>query len=402
MLLENQIAEVIETQQAIFRTKEVGLEREMLLHIPNFENHVLIVSGIRRCGKSTLLRQLFSRTYKNAIYLNFEDVRLSGFDIDDFSRLSKIIDEKKIKTLLFDEIQVVKNWELFVRQKLEEQYRIIITGSNASLLSRELGTKLTGRHISIELFPFSFNEFNAFLNTDNYKKTIDEYLTKGGFPEVIKRKENQLLNQLLTDILQRDVAVRYNIRDITRLRQLAVYLISNIGKPFSGKKLTESFELKSNSTTLEYISHMEQAYLIQLVPKFSYSLKTQARNPKKVYTIDIGLFSQNSIVFSDENGRRLENLVYLHIRRKYEQIYYFKEKGECDFVAIKNGKAEELVQVCWEVNDINQKREINGLLEAMEYFQKDHGTIITYNQSEKITIKNKTIKFIPVHKYLSE
>jgi predicted AAA+ superfamily ATPase len=401
MILQNQIEEVINAQQASFKAKNTGIERQVLSSLPNFENHVLIISGIRRCGKSTLLRQLYSTKYQNALYLNFEDVRLAGFEVNDFNRLGKIIEEKGYKTLFFDEIQVIDNWELFIRQKLDEQYRIIITGSNASLLSRELGTKLTGRHISIELFPFSFHEFKIFHNTTNNKKWFKKYIETGGFPEFIKHPESQLLNQLLTDILQRDIAVRYNVRDLTKLRQLAIYLISNIGKPFSGNKLTEAFNFKANSTTLEYISYMEQAYLIQLVPMFSYSLKAQSRNPKKVYTIDLGLFSQNSIVFSEENGRRLENIVFLNLRRRYQQIYYFKEKGECDFIAMKNGKPEEIIQVCWELNDLNQEREINGLLEAMKLFNKGKGTMITYNQTDQVIIEGKIIELIQAYDYLN-
>jgi predicted AAA+ superfamily ATPase len=400
MILQSQIEEVINAQQISFKSRDTGIERQLLASLPNFENHVLIISGIRRCGKSTLLRQLYDTNYQSALYLNFEDVRLAGFEVNDFTRLGKIIENKGFRTLFFDEIQIIDNWELFIRQKLDEKYQIIINGSNASLLSRELGTKLTGRHISIELFPFSFYEFKVFHKIDDNNKGFEKYLETGGFPEFIKQPESQLLNQLLTDILQRDIAVRYNVRDLTKLRQLAVYLISNIGKPFSGNKLTQAFNFKSNSTTLEYISYMEQAYLVQLVPMFSYSLKAQSRNPKKVYAIDIGLFSQNSITFTEEKGRRLENIVFLNLRRRYRQIYYFKEKGECDFIVMKNGKPEEIIQVCWELNDLNQEREINGLKEAMTFFNVNQGILITYDQSDTLIYDNKKIDLIPIYNYL--
>lgn len=400
MILQSQISTVIDSQHATFLKKDVGLIREKLNHLQIVDSFALIITGIRRSGKSTLLYQLLKQKYNNAIYINFEDPRLAGFETTDFSRLSTEIEERKTKTLFFDEIQILDKWEIFIRQKLDEGYRVFITGSNASLLSIELGTKLTGRHISEELFTFSYSEFLAFKELKASSESFNYYLKIGGFPEYVKNEIGTILNNLLDDILTRDIAIRYGIKDISNLKQLAVYLISNIGKPISAKGLTNLFGIKSASTILEYFSHLENSYIVQFLPAFSYSLKTQARNPKKVYTIDLGLFTENSIVFSEESGRRLENCIYLHLRKKYQELYYFNEKTECDFVAMDKGKTKELIQVCYQINDMNFDREINGLINAMDFFKETEGIIVTFDQKDKFEIDGKTVLMIPAHEYL--
>jgi predicted AAA+ superfamily ATPase len=401
MLLQDQLSGIIDSQKEILAKKDTGLERTILKRIQIIDSFATIITGIRRCGKSTLLLQLMKRQNENALYLNFEDSRLAAFENQDFSRLSWEITQRKAKFLLFDEIQLIENWELYVRQKLEEGYHIAITGSNASLLSKELGTKLTGRHLSFELFPFSYNEFTHFLNLEQSESSIENYIHVGGFPEYVKHGIGSILNSLLDDILTRDIAVRFGVRDVSALRQLAVYLISNIGKPVSAKSLVNVFNVKAASTILEHFQYLEHAYLLAFLPMFSYSLKTQIRNPKKVYTIDMGLFTENSIVFSEENGRRLENLIYIHLRTKYNELYYFKEKGECDFIAIHKGSAQEIIQVCYRLTDANKTREYNGIVEALNYFKKLNGFIITWNQKDKLQIENKTIHLVPAWEYLS-
>lgn len=400
MILQSQIATVIDSQQKSFIKKELGIERDALNQLPLVDNFALIITGIRRCGKSTLLFQLLNQKFKDAIYLNFEDPRLAGFDLADFNRLSEEITNRDTKTLFFDEIQLIEKWELFIRQKLDEGYRIVITGSNAILLSKELGTKLTGRQLSVELFPFSYLEFLRFTNLENSNSSLDAYLKIGGIPEYVKTGLGIILNNLLEDILIRDIAIRYGIRDVSSLKQIAVYLISNIGKPVTAKSLLGLFDIKANSTILDYFSYLEDAYLLQFIPMFSYSLKSQMRNPRKVYIIDMGLFTENSIIFTEENGRRLENLVFLHLRRKYKEIYYFKNSGECDFVAMQQGQVKELIQVCYEVNDMNFKREYKGLTEAMDFFKQTEGTIVSFNQKDLFEEEGKIIRIIPAHEYL--
>lgn len=400
MITQSLIEEILDTQNEFWLKKDTSVPREKLSEISVCENFTFIITGIRRCGKSTLLRQLLPTIEGESIFLNFEDPRLAGFQIDDFRRLDAELKKRGVQNLFFDEIQMLESWELYVRQKLDEGYKVIVTGSNATLLGKEMGTKLTGRHLSYELFPFSYSEYLLFTKRKDEEKSLLAYLHEGGFPEYLKIQNPAILQQLLDDILLRDIAVRYTVRDVKSLRKLAVYLISNIGKPVSATKLKDTFGIKATSTILEYFGYMEDAYLLQFVPKFSYALQVQIRNPKKVYAIDLGLFTHNSITFSEERGRRLENLVYLHFRRKGNEISYFQDKKECDFVISKNGKVEELVQVCYELHQDNLQREIDGLKEAMDFFKMKKAKIVTLNQEDLYTIDDKEIQVVSARRLL--
>ncbi|WP_255818908.1 ATP-binding protein [Treponema putidum] len=190
-----------------------GVFRVALNFLPNIKNHALVISGVRRCGKSTLLRKFIKKTGKPFFYLNFDDLRLLEFSVSDYGILDEIIDETGVKFIFFDEIQTAANWELYVRQKLDQGFKVVLTGSNASLLSRELGTKLTGRHIVKELFPFSYSEYLTFSKAKRGYNSFKKYFQTGGFPEYLKLKNPEILTQLQKDILYRDIAVRYNVSD---------------------------------------------------------------------------------------------------------------------------------------------------------------------------------------------
>ncbi|MBC7614666.1 MAG: ATP-binding protein [Pedobacter sp.] len=400
MLRQEQIATVIDFQQQDLDRKENTFVRESLKEVPIFSSFATIITGVRRCGKSTLLLQIIKDKYKNALYLNFEDLRLTAFETEDLVRLQQEIVKRDIKVLFFDEIQLVNKWEIFVHQLLREEYTIFVSGSNASLLSTELGTHLTGRHISMEMFPFSFTEYIAFKNVKPSPDSVTAYLKTGGFPECIKNESELILQNLMEDILIRDIAVRHAIRDVNALKQLAVYLVSNVGTLVSANKLIDLFGIKSTATMLEYFAWLKDAYLVEFLPLFSYSLKIQARNPKKVYAIDTGLIYATSTAFSENAGHVFENLIYLHLRRKSTTLYYFKEKGECDFVSFTKGKAQEAVQVCYQIDDHNFKREYNGLLEAMRAFKLDQGTIVTLNQKDHFEKDGYRVNLVPAHEYL--
>jgi predicted AAA+ superfamily ATPase len=401
----SEIQDIAESQKLALDKLEKGLKRQLLPELPDIQSHALVVSGIRRCGKSTLLRQFVRKLKKPWFYLNFDDVRLTSFSHSDFVLLDKVIEESDARLIFFDEIQSARRWELYVRQKLDEGFQLAITGSNASLLSRELGTRLTGRHISKELFPFSYKEFLSFSGLKTSSDSLSEYLEKGGFPEYLKTGNTDILAQLQSDILYRDIAVRYGIRDTASLRQLFVYLISNPAQLFSPSKLTGVVGVKSPTTVLEYISYFEAAYLIYLLPSFAWSVKAQSLSPKKVYIADTGLIKTGAVSFSNNYGALLENFVFNSLRIKNSvsgsslDIYYFagKNGGECDFIINPRGKPS-CIQVCWELTHDNQDREINGLLEAMDFFNLNNGTIITFNTEDIIQTNGKKINVIPAWK----
>lgn len=402
MITQQVFKQVIETQEPSFIEKKMCVEREVLHHIPQATGFASIITGVRRCGKSTLQLQLKKTFFENeGLFLNFEDPRLAGIETNDLERLYNEIIERETKILFFDEIQIVKGWEIFVNQLLREDFLVYITGSNASLLSKELGTHLTGRHFSIELFPFSYNEFLKFKDLENNEISFNQYILKGGMPDYLRTNYDKYLNDLLNDVLVRDIAIRHNIRDVNSLRQLAVYLLSNIGNLASANKLKGMFGIKSTSTILDYFSYLQDAYLIEFVSLYDYSIKKQIRNPQKIYAIDLGIYHQNKIAFSPNEGHVLENVVYLYLRRQRKEIYYFQGKGECDFVITKQGTPTELYQVCTEINSLNIDREVNGLFEAMKYFKKEIGYIITQNQTDVFKKDNLTINAIPAWRWMS-
>jgi uncharacterized protein len=401
LISQEVIAVVVDSQYEIFKAKETGFEREILIDLPIVDAFAIIITGIRRCGKSTLLLQLLKKKYTDAFYLNFEDIRLAGFETADFTRLNAEVEKRGLKTLFFDEIQLIEAWERFVNQKLNEGYRVFITGSNASLLSKELGTHLTGRHLSTELFPFSYREFVLFKGFDFTQQSFDDYLKMGGFPEYLKSGVGTILRNLLDDILVRDIAVRYGIRDLNTLRLLTIFLITNIGKPISARSLANTFSVKSASTITEYFTFLQNACLIDFVSVFDYSLKKQIRNPRKVYITDLGIFDQVATKFTEELGRKLENAVFLHLRRKSNEIYYFKNEGECDFVVMDRGKYMQAIQVCYHIDDMNMQREMNGLLQTLKFFNSAEGTIVTHNQKDVFEKEGKIIRLVPAHEYLS-
>ena len=398
MLSKLIIEQVIESQKERLSNMKAGLLRNVPEYL-GLSTHALIVSGIRRCGKSTWLQQV-NKTYEGtSIYLNFEDPRLAGFELRDFNRLHEIALNKGTLAYFFDEVQNIDNWESFVRFRLDEGYQVFITGSNASMLSRELGTKLTGRHITKELFPFSYNEYLSFTNQERGEQSSGKYMISGGFPEYLKTGLPEVLMQAFNDIIVRDIAIRYNLKSTLVLQQLAVWLVSNSGKTFTGNSLRKAFQISSSSSIMEYLSYFVDAYLFFFIPKFSYSHKVQLVNPKKVYCIDNGFIKTNSVSFNEDNGRLLENMVFLQLRRQTTEIYYFSEKNECDFVVFQQGKIRGLYQVCWQLDQNNMDREIAGLVEAMNYFGHPTASIITQNQSDTFIIGEKTITAQPFHEW---
>jgi predicted AAA+ superfamily ATPase len=405
---QSEIRDISASQRILLENQDSGIKRQILPELPDIQSHALVISGIRRCGKSTLLRQFVKKMKKPYFYLNFDDIRLAAFSHADFKLIDKVIADSGAQLIFFDEIQSANNWELYVRQKLDEGFRFAITGSNASLLSRELGTRLTGRHISKELFPFSYNEFCTFFKLEAGEESLKTYLEKGGFPEYLKTGNTEVLVQLQSDILNRDITVRYGIRDAASLRRLYVYLISNPAQLFSPSRLISVAGVKSPTTVLEYISFFEAAYLIHLLPCFAWSVKAQYLAPKKAYIADTGLIKTSAVSFSGNLGLLLENFVYNALRRNINypgffndsELFYFtgKNGGECDFIISPNEKPA-CIQVCWELNQDNQDREINGLLEAMEFFNINYGTIITFNTEDIIQTTGKKIDVIPAWKY---
>ncbi len=388
---------VIDQRNQLMRT-DLGVVRDSLQEIKLRKEFITIITGIRRSGKSTLMHQLIHQLDQDFAYFHFEDPRIFGFSVDDFPKLEEVLGDTSY--YFFDEIQNVPQWELFVR-KLHDQGKVIcITGSNASLLSKELGTRLTGRNITKELFPFDYNEYCTFYSYKQDSDSAAKFMNDGGIPLFLKTHEITYLHQLLRDILYRDIIARYGIRNGKLVEELTLFLISNIAKPYSLNGLKKTFNLGSANSVSDYVSWLEDSYLFFSLPRFSWSLKSVAVNQKKIYSIDTGFAQANSLSFSSDKGRLFENMIYLSLRRKFTDLYYFREKGECDFVVKEKEKVTQVVQACFELNSDNLQREMNGLKEAMDFFGLQEGTIVTLNQKDLFINDDKHIRVISANDWL--
>ena len=388
---------VIDQRNQLMRT-DLGVERDSLEKIILRIEFITIITGIRRSGKSTLMHQLIHQLDQDFAYFHFEDPRIFGFSVDDFTKLEEVLGDTSY--YFFDEIQNVPQWELFVR-KLHDQGKVIcITGSNASLLSKELGTRLTGRNITKELFPFNYNEYCTFYSYKQDSDSAAKFMNDGGIPLFLKTHEITYLHQLLRDILYRDIIARYGIRNGKLVEELTLFLISNIAKPYSLNGLKKTFNLGSANSVSDYVSWLEDSYLFFSLPRFSWSLKSVAVNQKKIYSIDTGFAQANSLSFSSDKGRLFENMIYLSLRRKFTDLYYFREKGECDFVVKEKEKVTQVVQACFELNSDNLQREMNGLKEAMDFFGLQEGIIVTLNQTDLFINDDKHIRVISANNWL--
>ena len=374
-----------------------------------------MITGVRRCGKSTLLRQI-AKKYEEYNYINFEDERLLEFTYKDFNLLLEVFLElhPKAKTFFFDEIQNIIGWEKFARRLFTEEYKIYITGSSANLLSSEIATSLTGRNIRIELYPFSFKEYLKYNNQEikeiyttkeraTISRYLEEYLKFGGFPEIIQSKDFEELNQIYQDIIIKDLLVRLKIRDSKDFRELSLYLLSNISKKISYNNLKNLLRFSNTSKVKNYVDALREAYLFFSIKKYDHSIKKQIRNDKKIYCIDQGIINATGFKFSKEEGRIIENTVFLELKRRNQQIYYEEEKTECDFLIKEGTKITQAIQVTTNlIEEKTKQREIKGLLEAINKYDLAEGTIITKNSEEIITKEDKKIKIIPLWKFLIE
>ena len=421
MIEKEQIKQILVDQRAVILNKDFGIERTILTEIKKNIKlpHVIVLTGLRRVGKSTLLRQIIKEYYAdtNFYYINFEDERLFNFKADNFNILYETLVELfgENKTFFIDEIQNINHFENFVRRFCDAGFKFFITGSTENLLSKELGTKLTGRYIDIIVNPFSFNEYLNINNKFHYtkemlyktekraelKKLFGKYLISGGMPEFLIYKDPGILSRIYEDIVIKDIAVRYKVGNLYEMRELYQYIITNFASRFSFNGLKQIVGLGSITTIKNYILFLTETFFISLVNKFDFSLKNQIVNEKKVYITDNGFIQVLSVKLNKDKGWLLENFVF-NVLNKRNKVYYFSGKNECDFVIQNDKKITNVIQVTNELSDNNKQRELKGLLEAMEYFKLKNGLILTYDQETNITLDNKNILVKPVWKWILE
>lgn len=378
-----------------------------------------VVIGVRRSGKSTLCRKVLRQAGVHAAYLNFDDERIVRLRQEDLNTLlsALYVVYGDFDYLLLDEIQNIDGWPLFVNRLLRQEMHILVTGSNAKLLSNELTTHLTGRHHKITLYPFSFSEYAKAKQIDTTSLTtkaqslalngLNEYLQTGGFPELLyERNSEDYILGLLNSILRRDITERFSVRYPEVLERLATYLMDNFAQEYNARTIAATFGV-SDHTIETYCHHLQEAFLLFAIHKFSYKSTERIRG-EKLYVVDNAFISNRSHTFSlQDMGWRLENTILIELLhrtgRRYAQVFYYRDRTfEVDFIVAKGGVVESLYQVCYDMSkEKTRKREINGLLQGARKFHCTDLTIITLVQEEEYTDGEYTIHIVPATHWLT-
>ncbi len=379
----------------------------------------IVITGIRRCGKSSLMvlvREELKLNKKNCLFIDFSDERLINFDYSDFEKIESYLIENNYEGNVFlfiDEVQEVKHWEKWVN-RLKEKHQMIITGSNSKLLSKEIASTLTGRSISLHLQPFGFKEFLQAkkVNMDNYlidtkkqavlRKSFAEYSKNGGFPKMVLSNDETILRELYENILYRDVIARLGKNLEKPVKELSASFLANPSGSVSSRRAADLTGVKNLLTIKKVLNAFENSFLYIFISKFDYSVRKQIKNPRKTYCSDNGFLTKLGFAFSDNEGKLLENIVAIELKRRSKDMYYFNDTRECDFVIKEGNKIVEAIQVTTKVANENEEREIGGLLGAMNKFNLKEGLILTNDQEEERKQENKKIILKPIWKWLLE
>ncbi|MDA3924038.1 MAG: ATP-binding protein [Kiritimatiellae bacterium] len=404
------LSDLVMDQRSRFIERDCGVTREISFDDWSAHERIVVISGVRRCGKSTLLRQ-FAEKVEDFHYMNFDDERLLEFNVSDFDLLLQCFHERSAcRLILLDEIQNIPKWEHFVRRVHDDGYKVVLTGSNAHLLSAELGTHLTGRYVKEELFPFSFREFLKFKEIKSDGRTTEDkarlsaafaqYLYLGGFPEYYKTENIDLLQQTYEDILFRDIISRYGVRDVKGFQTLAHYLFTNFTSEMNYMRLQKVLQFSNHASVRKFTGYLEQSYLVSEIKRFDYSLKKQHVSGKKIYVIDNAMRNAIAFAFSADRGRLLENMIYLEFRRAGKDVYFFREKNECDFI-IHQKSGSLCVQVTQSLTRDNRERELAGIDEALSRVPGGEGLIITEDQLDEVELPSgRKVTVMPAWRWL--
>ena len=414
MVTKDLLRQVIYEQREL--NSDLGVERQICqeqVEVPE----VLVISGVRRCGKSVLMQQIRTRQQEQDYCLCFDDDRLLHFEVEDFQTLYEVFMEDfgLQHTFYLDEVQLVPGWERFVDRLYSHRNKVFVTGSNAYFLSRELGTLLTGRHLKQELWPMSMAEY-MLLKGEQWKrgdlfttqgkarllKLQNGYLQEGGFPQYLSTRNPRYLRELYNDIIYRDIVVRHKLQSDRQIREVAYYLASNYTHRFTYNSVAKATGIKSADTATDYIGYLEESYLVGVVTKYDYKVGEQMKSPKKVYFVDNGLVSHIGFNFSNNFGQKLENAVYVELRRREKEIFYFHDKGECDFVIREGKDIVAAYQVTVSLKDEKTRKRVeDGLKAAMDAFGLREGYIITKDETEERKLSDgRVVHVVPFYRWI--
>ncbi len=426
MISKSLLKEIIVSNEEFILKQVKGIVEREGIHFPTTLNKVVVLYGVRRSGKTFILFDLFKRNKEHSVYIDFEDERLAGFKLKDFDLLKEVFLELKPHligkelVLLLDEVQNIKGWERFCRRAVErERTKVFVSGSSSKMMPFEIHTELRGRSWSIEVLPFSIREYlimkginiadKSLIYTAKrvlIKKHLQEYMRWGGFPEVLlvnsELEKIKLLREYLGAMFFRDLVERYTITNIPLLDALTDKLFSSLSLKFSLTSFYKQYKDRfpfSKDLLFRYYKHFLQSMLIFEVRKFAESTYKRMRNPPKIYLVDTGLGKKIS---SLDSGRLLENVVFLELKRRGCEIFYFEEKGECDFIAKSEDNKLLPVQVCFELTEENSEREIRGVVEACHFVGVKEGMLLTFDEEKEVSVEGVNIRVLPLWKWCIE
>ena len=377
---------------------------------------IKLITGPRRVGKST--QALLMLRDKNFAYLNFDNYSL--LDAWDADLVMRMLDDvyPGYEYILLDEVQNLDAWDLWVSELYRKGKNLVITGSNARMLSSEMATVLTGKYLQVEMLPFSLEEFFDWNKIDLHsvkpeQRTdsqilMDDYLRNGGYPEVVASRQltRSYLDTLFDSIIWKDVAKRHNVRNVTDLNNLAMYLVSNFCNPVSANELTAELGFSSVNTTKKYMDYLHEPYIFYYLSRYNNKLKLMKKAPRKVYVVDNGFVASKAFSLSDNLGRLLENQVFIElIRRGYDvekTMFYYRSRNdkEVDFVLRKGTSIERLVQVCYDMSSPKtEKREVDSIIECAGELKCSNLTILTYNDKRIIEKDGYKIDVLPISEF---
>lgn len=432
---KNEIVKILEDWNFWVKNLNTGVPRSLYLNelekmMPS--EQIRVITGARRSGKSYIMRQLAKRLMdekgvnkSNILIVNFEDPRFTGLSANLLQQIFDVYLEHQMpkgKIYVFlDEIQEIPGWEKWVRVAQElGKATMVVSGSNAKLLSSELATVLTGRHLDTTVLPLSFRELLKFKeleirndadlirNDIKLKSLLGEFTRFGSFPLVVLGEDKEkILLSYYDDVVSKDLIKRYKIRKTEEIKSLAKFYLSNISSPITFSSSGKFLHMSAQSIE-RFSAYLETSYLLFFLKRFSFKVKEQEKSPRKVYAVDTGLANTVGFQFSGNLGRLAENLVFLELKRKtyfdpFLEIYYWKSlaQEEVDFVVKEDAKIKELIQVCWDLRDINaKKRETKALLKAMNEFKLEKGLIITEDYEGEEDFEGKKIQYMMLRKWL--
>ncbi|KJF44194.1 hypothetical protein LH29_01310 [Draconibacterium sediminis] len=401
MLLKSDLKILIDSQKNSSELINSYINRELVDQIMNEKSELVIIKGLKRTGKKSVLYQLKNHYSDAAFYVNFRHPGFYGFDQNDFFKLDEIIASVESKILLLDGVTTMEGWQDYIRQKLDEGFRVIFTTSNAGVLNNEKGRSLTGRYISRVITPLSYDEFCTYHSLERDESSVKDYMEKGGF-FVPETNRDEFLGQLFDDIVVREIGLTNGIRDLRAFKRLSLHLLRHVGEMITANQLKNTLGIKTTTTVVDYLNFLETGFLMYYVPKFSYSLRKQLVNPRKVYVADTGFVSAATFNIADKTDQLLENLVFLYLQSKFTELFYFSEDGYCDFIGFGKDQAKVAVQVCANLEQDKLEQELNGLLEAMDFFGFKAGTLVTLNQTDTFIRGDKTVHVVPFHQFATQ